>query len=388
VSGRTGVGLVGTGFAATSHLDALARAGVRVAAIAGSDESKARAVADRWGVERAYGDFHALIEDASVDAVHNCTPNWLHAPVNSAVLAAGKHLLSEKPLGMSSAETARLGEEAAQAGVVSAVCFNYRHYPLVREAKALVASGDYGAPHFVHGSYLQDWLLHPTDWNWRLESGKAGASRALADIGSHWIDLLQYITGDVVAEVMGDLGTLHSTRRRSEGALTFERPGGSGEEVAIDTEDYASVLLRWSGGARGNFSVSQVSAGRKNRLWFEIDLRDAALAWDQEAPNLLWIGRRDEANRLLPRDPTLLSEPASSLAHFPGGHQEGWPDGLRNLVADFYGAIAARDAGDDYTASFATFSDAHRVVQTVEAIVASGRAQAWTRVGDPQTEGE
>jgi predicted dehydrogenase len=354
---------------------------VDVVAIAGSSPQKTAEAAVRFGVPRGV-DLEEMAEDESIHAVHNCTPNHLHAPVNEALLAAGKHVLSEKPLALNSSESAHLSALAASADVVSGVCFNYRHYPLVRHVKSLLDSGRVGRAHFIHGSYLQDWLLHDTDWNWRLESHTAGPSRAVADIGSHWLDLIQYVCSDHVSAVLGDAFTLHAERYRPpEASKTFQRSGSSSaESLPIDTEDGASVLLRFAGGARGAVTVSQVSPGRKNRLWFEIDAAKASFAWDQENPNTLWVGHRDESNQELVRDPSLLEPPAATLAHFPGGHQEGWPDGLRNLVIDFYNAIEAHAKGERKPRALATFEEAHRMVLTVEAILASSAAGSWVQV--------
>jgi predicted dehydrogenase len=378
------VGVVGTGFAASSHLDALRRVPrVEVVAIAGSSTEKATEAASRLRIQRAVG-LREMAEDDSIDAVHNCTPNHLHAEVNETLLTAGKHVLSEKPLALDSAETARLCSVARSAGAVAGVCFNYRHYPLVRHVKSLLDSGRGGKPHFVHGSYLQDWLLHDTDWNWRLETDKAGSSRAVADIGSHWLDLVQHVCSDQVTEVCSDVFTLHTDRHRPVvSSETFQRSASSEtERISIHTEDVASVLLRFASGTRGAMTVSQVSPGRKNRLFFEIDTSEAAFAWDQENPNSLWVGRRDGANEELVRDPTLLGPEAASLAHFPGGHQEGWPDGLRNLVIDFYDTVEAQLDGRARKGSFATFEEAHRVALAVEAIMASSASGSWVQVAD------
>jgi predicted dehydrogenase len=287
---------------------------------------------------------------------------------------------------MSAPETRSLVNAAADASVVAGVCFNYRFYPLIREIRATLQSGDVGRPHLVHGSYLQDWLLLEADWNWRLESEKSGASRAFADIGSHWLDLVQFVTGDAVVEVVAQLGTLHERRLRpSRQVTTFASTGqAEGERIRIDTEDFACVLLTFAGGCRGALTVSQVSAGRKNALAFEIDTREAAFHWNQEEPNTLWIGRRGEANRLLVRDPSLMSTEGSVLARLPGGHPEGWLDTLVNLFADFYGAIAARDAGEVYQPSFATFAEAHRIEETVGAVLASNRLGRAVKVGAPE----
>ena len=377
------VGVVGTGFAATSHIEALRRLPhIEVIAVAGSNKAKAAETASRYGIATAFGRWHDLVEHDAVQVVHNCTPNHLHAEINAASIDSGKHILSEKPLALNSAETSSLMQAAQASEVVSGVCFNYRHYPMVRQAKAMIQSGEYGPVNIAHGSYLQDWLLYDDDWNWRLESDKAGSSRAIADIGSHWLDLVQYVTGQNVAELCADLSTIHATRMKPAAtSQTFAATDSPGRESkSVDTEDFGNVLLRFAGGARGAMSISQVSPGRKNRLWFEIDAASASFVWDQEEPNHLWMGRRHEANRQLVRDPGLLAPETAKLTHFPAGHQEGWPDALKNVFLDFYAVVDARRAGDDHSASFATFPDAHRVLCTVEAVVASHRSRAWTEV--------
>jgi predicted dehydrogenase len=386
------VGIVGTGFAAASHADALARLpGARLLAVAGRSKERAEQAAARLGAERAYPDYRALVDDPDIDAVHDCTPNYAHTEVNSAALAAGKHVLSEKPLAVDARETALLVEQAAGARGVSGVCFNYRHYPLVQQARAMLATGDFGPVHLVHGGYLQDWLLWEEDWNWRLERDKAGATRAVGDIGSHWLDLAQHVTGDTVVAVMADLVTVHQKRWRPGGDVrTFaaaRAPGGAGDtgpgsrqQVRVDSDDAASVMLRFSSGASGTVTVSQVSAGWKNRLFFEVDAARGSLGWDQEEPNHLRIGRRERENADLVRDPSLLLPAAARLAHYPGGHQEGWPDALRNLFADFYAAAAARDRGETYQGTFATFASAHQVALIVDAVLASHRRGGWVSV--------
>jgi predicted dehydrogenase len=375
------VGIVGGGFAASSHVDALRRVpGVVIAAVASSSENSAARAADRLQVPRAYAHYGLLVEDDSIDAIHNCSPNHLHAEVNQACLQAGKHLLSEKPLALDSNETGKLVEVASSSDAVAGVCFNYRHYPLIQQLRADL--DETLTHHFVHGGYLQDWLVLATDWNWRLEVERAGPSRALADIGSHWIDLVQHVTGDEIVQVSADLATLHPERHKPTGEVqTFSTGQGETQRVAVTTEDFASVMVRFASGARGVFSVSQVSPGRKNRLYFEIDTSERAFAWDQQEPNRLWIGHRDRANQVLMRDPGLLGARASKLAHFPGGHEEGWPDALRNLFLDFYTAIAARRNGMSYAPSFATFEQAHRVVLVVEAALKSARSGGWVETG-------
>jgi predicted dehydrogenase len=378
---RLRVAVIGSGFAASSHVDALSRVrAVEIAGIVGSSAERARAAAERFSIDRAYGSLDDALSDPSVDAVHNCTPNDVHAEITTRCLDAGKHVLAEKPLAMDSAQSGELVTRAAAADVVTGVAFNYRHYPLVQQLRMMLSAGEHGAVHLVTGGYLQDWLLHRDDWNWRLESARAGSTRAVGDIGSHWLDLVQHVTGDPIVEVMADLGRVFDERVRPGEVETFSRSSGEGEPVAVDTEDFGSVLLRFASGARGAFTVSQVSAGRKNHLHLEVDTAEAAFAWDQEEPNALWIGRRDEPNLDLVRDPSLLAPEVAPLAHYPGGHQEGWPDGLRNLLEDFYAAIAARLDGGSHTPTFATFGDADRVMRIVEAIAESDRRGAWVSV--------
>lgn len=382
---RTAVGVVGTGFAAKAHLEALRRIPeVEVVAVAGRDPARARELAALHGA-RAYGDHLELLDDAAVQAVHNCTINRLHAEVNLAALERGKHILSEKPLARDSHESAQLAaaaERAAESGIVSGVCFNYRHYPLVAQIREMLQSGEYGAPHLVHGHYLQDWMLLQTDWNWRLEEADNGASRAVADIGSHWSDLVQHVTGDPIVEVFADLGTLHSSRLRPGRDPDTFSTGGSedGERVRVDSEDFGAVLVRFASGGRGSFTVSQTSAGRKNGLRFQIDAAHAAFAWDQEQPDRAWVGRRSGPNLELVRDPALMLPRAARMARLPAGHGEGWNDALRNLFADFYAAVDARRQGGDHVTDVAGFRDGHARVLLVEAVLRSHREQRWSEV--------
>jgi predicted dehydrogenase len=384
VSDRIRVGVAGTGFSAASHLDALARLpSVQVVAIAGSDADRAAGIAAEHGAERGYGSHLELLDHPDLDAIHNCTINRLHHEINLAALERGLHVLSEKPLALDQGESGELAAAAERAGVVAAVCFNYRHYPMVAEIRARLESGEHGRPHFVHGAYLQDWLLLESDWNWRLETADAGLSRAVADIGSHWADLVQHVTGDSIVEVLADLGTLHETRSRPEGvAGSFESAGddASGTPVAIETEDFGSILVRFASGARGSFTVSQTSAGRKNELWFEVDTDEAAFSWRQMEPNTAWVGRRHGPNLELSRDPRTLHPRAARLTTLPAGHPEGWLDALAGLVRDFYEAVAAQREGRSHDGELASFQVGHERVCLVDAIVESSRAQRWTRV--------
>ncbi len=382
---RIGMGLVGAGFVGPHHLDAVRRLGyVDVVAIAGSSEASARKKADALHVPKAYGSVEALLEDPDIQVVHNATPNYLHFPVNMAVIAKGKHIVSDKPLAMTAAEAKQLLDAANKAGVVHAVTFNYRGNPLVQQARDLIARGEVGKPHFLHGHYLQDWLLHDTDYSWRLEPDKGGASSALGDIGSHWCDLAQHVSGLTITEVLADITTVIPKRKRPKGSREAFAAAGDKEDfelVDIAVEDLASVLIRFDNGAKGSFSVGQVCAGHKNHLVLEVCGGKTSLVWKQEAQNELWIGRRGGPNGLLQKDPSLLDDVARAYAHLPGGHQEAWADAFANLMRDIYGFIAAgKSPKDAHPPSFATFEDGYRANCVVEAILKSAKASAWTRV--------
>jgi predicted dehydrogenase len=381
------VGVAGTGFAARAHLDALARQpGAEVVAIAGSDPARTGDLADRHRIARVYRSFSELLDDDAIDAVHNCTINRLHHEINLEALERGLHVLSEKPLAVDRVESAQLAAAAARSGSVAAVCFNYRFYSMVAELRAMLATGEYGAAHFMHGAYLQDWLLLPTDWNWRLNPADGGLSRAVADIGTHWADLVQHVTGDAIVEVFADLATLHATRERpTNGSATFEAGAGDagGVPVQIHSEDHGTVLVRFASGARGSFTISQTSAGRKNGLSFQIDATEAAFAWHQEEPNRAWVGRRGGPNLELLRDPASPATSAANLTRLPAGHPEGWLDALAALVANFHDAIRAADGEADMrpgAGRLATFADGHALVCLVDAIIASHKEQRWAPV--------
>ena len=357
------MGIVGAGFVGPHHIDAVRRLGyVDVVAVAGSSQASAEKKAEALGARRAYGSYQALLDDPDVQVVHNATPNYLHYPINAAAIAKGKHVVSDKPLAMTSAEAKTLLDQANKAGIVHAVTFNYRGNPLVQQARVMIERGEIGRPHFVVGQYLQDWLLKDTDYSWRLEPDKGGASSAL-----------------------GDITTVVPKRKKPKGSREAFATGGAEQgfdEVDIKVEDLASVLLRFDNGARGSVSVGQVCAGHKNDLEIEVSGSAASLKWVQERQNQLWIGRRDEANALLLKDPSLLEAGAARYAHLPGGHNEGWADAFCNLMRDIYGFIASgRKATDVHPPAFATFEDGYRANCVVEAIIASARnGSAWTKV--------
>jgi len=367
-------GVVGTGFIGVVHAEALRRLGVEVAGVVGS--AKARAEAKR--IAPAYDSYEALLADEGVDVVHLATPNHLHYPQVKQALEAGKHVVCEKPLALTADESAELLELAERSGLVHCTNFNIRFYPMVQEARARVGAGEVGDVFNVHGGYLQDWLLFDTDWNWRLENDKGGELRAVGDIGSHWMDLTQFVTGRRIEAVFADLATMLPVRRRPIGEVETFASAADVERVdaPMTTEDVAHILLRFEGGARGSLVVSQVSAGRKNSLRFEVDGSQASIAWDAERHETLWLGRRDAPNELLLRNPALLSDEARGTTSLPAGHAEGFGDTFKELYRAVYRAVAAGEPGDDYP----TFRAGHVENVLAEAVAESHRRQRWVEV--------
>ena len=378
-------GVIGTGFIGPAHIEAARRLGfVEVAALAEMDQATADAKAKQLSIAQAYGDYKKLLADPSIEVVHLCTPNTLHYPLAVEALKAGKHVFSEKPLAMNSKESAELVRLAKETGKINAVDFNYRFYPLNQETRQRVQSGEYGRPLVITGSYLQDWLLLATDYNWRIEPEAGGESRAVADVGSHWCDLLMYITGQKITRVYADLAVIHKTRMKPKKAIeTYagkELTPEDYEPVPVTTEDYGTVLFEMDGGTRGTFTVCQVAAGRKNRLYYEIDCENAAFAFDQEDVERLWIGRRDGANQVLMRDASLLSAEAKACTSYPGGHPEGYPDGLKNFMKAFYTFVAEGGDPNGGKVPFPTFVDGHNEIAIVEAVLASSKSKQWEEV--------
>lgn len=378
------VAVIGTGFVGPHHVDAVRRGGyAQVVALAGSDLGRTESRARALGVPRATTDVADLFADEDIDAVHICTPNDTHVSLARAALEAGKHVVVEKPLALTGAEAQELVALAARKRRHAAVCFTYRGYPMVRQARQLVAEGELGEVRLVHGAYLQDWLLEETDYNWRLENGAGGPSRAVADIGSHWFDTVEYVSGQRVQGVFADLATFLPTRRRPRaGGVTFSAAGGPLDAVAVQSEDAATILVRFEGGARGLALVSQISAGHKNDFRLEVAGSRRSIAWEQERPNELWLGAREaEGSRLRPREP---GDPwPTGTPALPAGHPEGWSEALRDLFRPFYRAIAegcdpADPADPGVPAEYPTLADGARAVRFVEAVLASARTGAWT----------
>lgn len=376
--------VVGTGFIGPVHVEGLRRAGINVTGIVGSSPEKSRRAAESLNLPVCYETFEDVLNDSSVDAVHLATPNRLHFEQAAAVLNAGKHVLCEKPLAMNSEQSAELVRLAEFSGLAAGVAYNIRFYPLCHEAAARRRDGDLGEFLHVQGSYVQDWLLYDTDFNWRVVAEDGGELRAVADIGTHWLDLVQFISGQKVMAVCAGLRTVHPQRQRPTGSVeTFSgKDSAQLETEAIDvtTEDCGSVLLTFENGANGCLWVSQTTAGRKNCLRFEIAGSKQTLAWNSESPNTLWIGHRERANETLIRDPSLMDESASAISNYPGGHNEGFPDTFKQLFRSFYGYIAAGDFSAP--APFPTFADGHREILLCEAVLQSHREQRWVNVGE------
>lgn len=376
------VAVVGTGFIGPAHIEALRRLpNIEVAVLCEATPELAREKAGQLGIPVACS-FEEMLGMKEIAAVHVCTPNFLHYSQAKAALEAGKHVVCEKPLSKSLEEARELVELAEKSGLVNAVHFNLRYYPLVRQMRTMREKGDLGEVYSILGSYLQDWLFYNTDYNWRLEPDKSGDSRAIADIGSHLMDILEYITGLKTVSVLADFNTVHKTRKKPlKPVETYSGKMLKPEDYAdvpITTEDHASVLLRFDNGSKGSITVSQISAGRKNQLKLEIAGSKKTFAWNSEAPNELWIGHRDSANEVLMRDPSLAYPEARGIMSFPGGHNEGFPDTSKQLFKEVYQAVAAGKPSAN--PSYPNFADGYRELLICERILESNRKQAWVNV--------
>ena len=381
---KIGMGLVGPGFVAGHHIDAVRRLGdVDVVAIAGSSHQSAEKKACEYKVDRAYGDYKALIADPDIQVIHNTTPNHLHLPVTLAALQAGKHVISDKPLALNAEEGRKLRDAAVAARVAHVVTFNYRGNPLVQQARGMVARGKTGPLSFVRGYYLQDWMSDPNVYSWRSDPAKGGVTSALGDIGSHWCDLAEHVAGAKIVSVLADLATVIPVRYSSgASAEAFAATSGSDRRpMQVNAEDLASVLLRFDNGARGCFSVGQVLPGHKNDLELEVNGRTLSLKWRQEQQNELWIGRHDQANLNLAKDPSLVCRDVLPYVHLPGGHQESWADAFRNLLRDAYQWIREDGRPEAKPAPLPTFEDGYRSTCLVETMLRSHAAGGrWEQV--------
>jgi predicted dehydrogenase len=381
------VGVVGTGFIGPVHVEALRRLGVNVRGVLGSSAAKSENTAKNLGLERGYASYSEMLADPDIHVVHLTSPNKFHLEQVLDALRAGKHIVCEKPLAMTSQESRRLVAEAKKyPKLITAVNYNVRFYPINLHARAMVRTGELGNIFHIKGSYVQDWLMYPTDFNWRVLAEGGGELRAIGDIGTHWLDLVTFISGLEIESVMADLYTIHPTRQRPpQGSVeTFSGKKSSKKPkttpVKITTEDYASVLLRFRSGAHGVLTVSQVTAGRKNAIEWEMAGSKRAMAWNGERPNELWIGERNEPNKTLIRDPSLMDSSVTPFANYPGGHNEGFPDTFKQLYRAIYADI--QKGRPSKNPLYATFEDGHKELALCEAILRSFKKGKWAKVDD------
>ncbi len=380
--------IVGPGYIGAIHAEALRRCGAELALVVGRPGGDVAAQAARLRAPAYTLDLDQALDDPRIDVVHVCTPNALHYPMASAVLAAGKHLVCEKPLTTAAADAARLVGLARDRDQVAGVAYCYRYYPLVRQMRCLVANGAIGPLHHMRGLYLADELLHDTYFHYRFAPEIAGPSLTMADIGIHWCDLVEHVTGDHISAVLADTQTvipMREWRRDTPGAgppPCGADPAGESYRLPVHGEDCLSLLLRFAGGGRGTLTASQVSAGHKNWLTLSIDGAAGGMDWNQEQPNTLTVRRREPGWQIVPKDPMLMEPEASALAFAPGGHPEGYLDAFRNLIADIYHAIDRARLGEKPEGTYPTLYDGWRGLAIMEAVLLSAREQRWVAVAE------
>lgn len=375
--------VVGVGFIGTEHIEAIRRTNLaQVVTIVGHTEAKTKEKADLLGIQNDTTDFESVVSDPSIDVIHICTPNNLHYQMAKRALQNGKHVVCEKPMTMTRAEAEDLLTLAKEKNLVNAIHYNIRYYPLIRQAREMIAHGELGRIYSITGSYLQDWLLKDTDYSWRLESKQSGPTRAVGDIGTHWMDLVEYVTGKKILQVNADLSTFLPVRKKPRKNIeTWSNMVLHNEDydhVPIDTEDYATVMFRADDDVHGVFTVNQMAAGHKNRVFFEINGEKASLIWDSERPNELNVGRREKGNEVMIRDPSLVYPSSASIMTLPCGHNEGFADTSKQLFKEVYQYILCGDFS--LPAPFPTFADGLYEARLCDAIVESGKMQAWQNV--------
>lgn len=382
---RVRCGLVGFGFIGPQHAEAMRRLGyVDVAAVCSNEPAQTQEKAERLGIPKVYCRYEDLLDDQSIEVVDIVTPTRMHHPIALAAMARGKHVIVEKPLSLSVAEARSMQEAAQSAGVVHAVTFNYRYFPMVQQARAMVKRGEVGSIHLLHGHYLQEWLLHDTDFSWRLDPLESGPSAMVGDAGCHWFDLVEHVTGLRVKSVLAELRTVIAVRRKPTRAReAFAEAGEEDTEpYPVTVPDLGAVLLRFEGGATATFLASPLCAGHKNDLRLEIHGANLSLSWVQEDPNFLRVGRRGEPDQVISRDSGLLAKEVRPYTSLPGGHSEGWPDAFKNTLNNIFEFIAeGRDPRSDGNIQFPTFADGFRAAAISDAIVRSHSAGGiWTDV--------
>jgi predicted dehydrogenase len=373
--------IIGTGFMGRVHLEAVRRLEyVEAAAIAGRNADAARRLGAGFSTPKIAADYREILRDPAIDVVHICTPNAQHFSMAKEALQAGKHVICEKPLATSVEEGEELVSIAERQGLRNCVCHNLRYYPMVQQMRRMREDGDLGEILVVQGTYFQDWLLYDTDWNWRVDAKAGGPSRCMADIGLHWFDMAEHVTGLCVTSLCADLQTFHPSRRKPKHSVeTFSNKLLSPEdymETAVDTEDFGAVIFRMGERTRGTVTASQVSAGRKNRLSIEICGTRASVAWNQERPDELWVGHRNAGNEIVVKDPSLLKPAVRDYADLPGGHSEGYDDTFKQVFRRFYASISNPGGAPEYP----QFIDGMRQLTILNAVLQSHRMRSWIDV--------
>lgn len=367
------IGVIGAGLIGPLHIEAIRRIpGLEVVAIADQNDELAKYDAEKFSIPKAYGDWRKLIEDPEVDVIHNCTPNHLHYEINKASINAGKPIISEKPLALNSDQSAELMQLANKNKVPNEVCFTYRMYPVIQQMKAMVEHGDVGSPWFIWGSYLQDWLFYQTDYNWRVDPKFSGPTRTIADIGSHWCEIAQFVSMQKIESVCANFGKVWNTR--------IDESDERNKKKNVETEDFATVMLKFSDGALGSFSSSQISAGRKNYIHLEVTGSKCSVSWNHEDAERLWIGNRDKMNVHTLRDGLKFYPEAERFCHYPVGHPQGYSSGFKNLFIAFYDYLDANKTWEEDDPDFPSFWEGHQSLLIVDAILSSVNNKKWAGV--------
>ena len=376
--------IIGMGYISPSHIESVRRTGIaEVKGCTDVNQELAQQKADEWNIEHIYNSVDEILNDPEIDIVHNCTPNFLHKEINEKVMKAGKHLFSEKPLARNSEESSELVNLLNEnPDIVAGVNFNYRMNPLIQDMKDKVAAGEYGTPRIVHGSYLQDWLLYDTDYNWRLDKELSGDSNSMADIGSHWMDTAQTVLNSKIVKVFANLTTNVPIRKKAKGMVEAfaKQENADFEEKKIEVEDSGMVMVEFDNGTNGMFLISQVSAGRKCRLDIEINGSEASCYWNQEMADQMWVGHREQPNQQVIRNPQWMSPHAQQYTGLAAGHPEGWNDATTSNIRSFYKFVLDKKRLSTDKPDFATFDEAHYIILLVEAIIESSKTKQWVEL--------
>lgn len=375
------MGVIGAGFIGAVHVEMLRRLG-NVEVVAVSDLSNPLEKSEKLYIPKAYSDFREMIEAENLDSIHICTPNNQHFEQTMFALDHKIAVMCEKPLSVDLAQAQEITEKSTSTNTLCGINFMYRFFPLIRQMKETISLEKIGKIYSIHGSYLQDWLLYQSDYNWRLDPSISGKSRAFADIGSHLVDTIENVTGLKIMEVFADLAIFHPTRKKTNmlNSNTFEsnrNDSDSFESIPIETEDYAAVLFRFDNGAHGSILISQTFAGRKNQVVLAVAGANGALHWNSDESNSLWMGKRHEANMEYVKDPSLLYSGAKSISSYPGGHNEGFADAITQNFKAFYRSL---EHGGQPEGNLATCWDGLREMQISESVLKSAMIKQWVKI--------